>query len=72
MFKVNNKDTRLQNMSKKIPFLVIYHLHKFDDFIENGFWIIPNITITNLCKPIHDVIIIVVSSDALNVETLKG
>ena len=28
--------------------------------------------IANLCKPIHDVIIIVVSSDSLNVETLKG
>ena len=28
----------LQNMFRKIPFLVIYHLGNFDDLIQSGFW----------------------------------
>ena len=46
---------RLQNKFTKISLLVIYHLAKFDDVIQSGFWVIPNITSANLCKPIHDI-----------------
>ena len=56
-------------MFRKIPFLLIYHLSNFDDLTESGF--IPKIACANLCKSIHDVIIIVVSSDPLNLETGK-
>ena len=34
----------------------MYYLTKFDDVIYSGFWVIPNITSANLCKPIHDII----------------
>ena len=46
---------RLQNKFTKISLLVTY-LTKFDDVIQDIFWVIPNITILNLCKPIHDII----------------
>ena len=39
-----------------------------DDLIQNGFWVNPKITFPNKCKPVHDVIIILVSSDPLNLE----
>ena len=29
---------------------------KVDGVIQNSFWVIPNITPVNLCKPIHDII----------------
>ena len=58
-------------MCKKIPFLVIYHPSNFDDLIQSGFSVIPKITFVNLWKPIHDVIIIPVSSDPLNLETVE-
>ena len=58
-------------MFRKILFLAIYHLGKFDDLIQSGFGIIPNNTFANLCKPIHDVTIIPVSSDPLNLETME-
>ena len=58
-----------QNMFRKIPFVVVYHLGNFDDLLQSGFGIVPNITFDNLCKPIHDVIIIPVSSDPLNMES---
>ena len=54
----------LQNMVRKIYFLVIYHPDNFDDLMQSGFWV-------NLCKPIHDVIILLVSSDSLNLETVE-
>ena len=47
---------------KKIPFLVIYDLGNFDNLIQSGFWIITKITFANLCKPVHDIISIPVSS----------
>ena len=33
----------------------MYYLTKFDDVIKSGFGVIPKITPTNLCKPIHDI-----------------
>ena len=56
----------LQNMFRKIPFLVIYNLGNFDDLIQSGFWVIPKIT---FAKIIHGAIIIPVSYDSLNLET---
>ena len=47
---------RLQNRFKKILLLIIYYLTKFDDIMWSSFWVIPNITSANLCKPIHDII----------------
>ena len=47
---------RLRNKFTKFSLLVIYYLTKFDGVIQSGFWIIPNITSANLCKPIHDII----------------
>ena len=48
---------RLQNKFRKIPLLVTYYMTKFDDIIKGGsFWVIPKITSSNLCKPIHDII----------------
>ena len=58
-----------KNMFRKVPFLVIDHLSNFDDFIQNYFWVIPKITFANLCKPVQSVIIILVSSDPLILET---
>ena len=47
---------RLQNKFRKIALLVIYYLTKFEDAIQNGFWVIPKIISANLCKPIQDII----------------
>ena len=47
---------RLWNKFTKISLLVIYYLSKFDDVIQSSFWVIPNITPANLCKPIDDII----------------
>ena len=47
---------RLRNKFRKIPFLVMYYLSKFDDIISRGFWVILKITSANLCKPIYDII----------------
>ena len=44
----------LQNIFTKICFLVIYRLANFDDFIQNGFWVIPKISFANSCKHITD------------------
>ena len=52
-------------------FLVIYHLGNFDNIIQSGFWIIPKIALANLCKPIQDVIIILVSSEPLILKTVE-
>ena len=51
----------LQNMFRKIPFLMIYHLSNFDDLIQIVFWVTPKMIFANLCKPMHNVIIIPVS-----------
>ena len=42
----------LQNMSRKIPFLVIYRVGNFDDLMQSGVWVIAKTTFANLCKPI--------------------
>ena len=55
----------------KISSLVIYQLGNLDDLIQSGFSFIPKIKFANLCKPIHDVIIIPVSSDSLNLEAVE-
>ena len=34
----------------------MYHLTRFDDVIQSGFWVIPEITSAILWKPIHDII----------------
>ena len=47
---------RLWNKFTKISLLVIYYLSKFDDVVKSSFWVIPNITPANLCKPIDDII----------------
>ena len=59
-----------ENMFRKIPFLVISPLGNFDDLIQSGFSVIPNIIFANLCNPIHNVIIIPVSSDPVNLQTV--
>ena len=59
----------LQNIFRN-SFSVIYLLGNFDDLIQSGFQFIPKIIFANLCKPVHDVIIIPVSSDALNLENV--
>ena len=55
-------------MFRKIPFSVILHLDIFDGLMQGGFWVIAKITFANLCKLIHDVIIIAVSSGPLNLK----
>ena len=42
-------------MFRKNPFSVFYHLGKFDDLIQSGFWVIPKFTFANSwkCKPTH-------------------
>ena len=47
---------KLRNKFRKIPLLVMYHLTKFDDAMQSGFWVIPKITSAYLCKPIYDII----------------
>ena len=53
----------LQNKFRKIPFLATYCLDNFDDLIQSGFWVIAEITLANLRKPVHVVITILVPSD---------
>ena len=59
--------TRLSSGCKisleKLPFVVIYHLGNFDNLIQGDFWVIPKTKFVNLCKLIHDVIVIPVTSD---------
>ena len=52
-----------------------YNLGYFNDLMKGSFmfWVIPKITFANLCKPIHVIIIIIpVSSDPLNLQTVEG
>ena len=62
----------LQNMFRKLPLLVLCHLGMFDDLMQSGFRFIPKITFANLCKLDFNVIIIPVSSDPLNLETVES
>ena len=62
----------LQNMFRKLPLLVLCHLGIFDDLMQSGFRFIPKITFANLCKLDFNVIIIPVSSDPLNLETVES
>ena len=52
-------------MFRKIPFLVIFHLHNLK---QSGY---SKIIFANLCKTIHDEIIIPVS-DSLNLENVEN
>ena len=52
-------------------FLVIYHQGNFYGLPWSGYWVIPNITIANLCKPFQEVIIISVSVDPFKPETVE-
>ena len=47
---------RVQNKFTKISLLVTYHLTKFYGVIQSTFWVIPDITPSNLCKPIYHII----------------
>ena len=47
---------RLQTKLTKISLLVMYYPTKFINI--KWFWVIPKMTPGNLCKPIHDIIII--------------
>ena len=49
LFKLRNKFT-------KVSLLVTYYLTKFDGLMQSGFWVIPNITPWNSCKPFHEII----------------
>ena len=62
----------LQNMFRKLPLLVLCHLGIFDDLMQSVFRFIPKITFANLCKLDFNVIIIPVSSDPLNLETVES
>ena len=62
----------LQNMFRKLPLLVLCHLGIFEDLMQSGFRFIPKITFANLCKLDFNVIIIPVSSDPLNLETVES
>ena len=59
-------------MFRKLPLLVLCHLGIFDDLMQSGFRFIPKITFANLCKLDFNVIIIPVSSDPLNLETVES
>ena len=63
---VNQSLFGLENMFRNTPFSVIYHLRNLDDLIPSGFSVIPKIAFANLCKSIHNVKIITVSSNHLN------
>ena len=58
-------------MFMKIALLVIYHHGSFDDFIQSFSWVILNITFVNLCKLIHNIIVILVFSDPLNLKKVE-
>ena len=46
---------RLSNMLISFLSLVSRLLGNFDILIQRGVWVIPKITIDNLCKPVHDI-----------------
>ena len=50
---------------------MIYDLGNFDVLIQSGLWAIRKITFANLYKAIHNAIIFPVSSELLNMETVK-
>ena len=60
---------KLSNMFRSFYF-VVYHLSIFDALIQRGFGFFPKITIGNLCKPFHDVIIFPFSTFSWNHKTL--
>ena len=71
----------LQSVFRKKHFLVILRqfwtwfkfvtLGNLDDLIQSGFWVLKKTTFVNSCKPVHDVIIIPVPSDPLNLKTVE-
>ena len=61
-----------QSIFRKILFPVIFHQGNFDKSIQRGFWVIPKITFINLCRSVHDIIIIQDSSDPLDLECVES
>ena len=61
----------LQNTFRKIPFLLMQHLGNFDNAIQSGLWATPEITFANSCNPMHNVIIIPISPDPLNLKIVE-
>ena len=51
--------------------IVFNDLSKFNDAVPSGLWVIPKITFADLCKSIHNVKTILVSSLSLNLKTGK-
>ena len=47
---------KLRNKFTKVSLLVTYYLTKFDGLMQSGFWVIPNISPWNSCKPFHEII----------------
>ena len=47
---------RLPNKFRKVPFIVLYYLNKFDHVIQKGFRVIPKTKSGNLCNLFHDII----------------
>ena len=46
----------LQSKCKNMLLFIRYYLTKFDDEIQNSFWVIPKITSANLCKSVDDIV----------------
>ena len=57
-------------MIRSILSVVIYPLANFDALKHRGFEVIRKITIDDLCKPVHDAIIIPFSTYSLNFKIL--
>ena len=49
----------------------MFHLGNFVDLTQSGFLVIPETTFANFCKPVHQVIIIALLSDPLNLENVE-
>ena len=61
---------RLPNMLRNFLSLVI-HLAISNALIQIGFWVIPKVTVDNLCK-FHDIVIIPLLTSSPNVKMLEG
>ena len=52
---VTSRSSDYTTSSESFFLLMMYYLTKFDVVLQSDFWVIPKITSTNLCKPIHDI-----------------
>ena len=48
--------------------LVSHHLAILDVLTQQVFWVIPKVTIGNLCNSVHEIIIILLSSSSWNLK----